>query len=40
MQAGARQADPRTRVVLAVLKAVKLPPRFRLKLVKDDPVRL
>jgi hypothetical protein len=26
--------------VAAVLKAIKLPPRFQLKLVKEDPVRL
>ena len=32
--------DQRTRVVAAVLNGLKLPPRFRLKLVKDDPIRL
>ena len=32
--------DQRTRIVAAVVKAVKLPPRFRLRLVKEDPVRL
>jgi hypothetical protein len=32
--------DQRTRIVAAVLNALKLPPRFRLKLVKDDPIRL
>ena len=32
--------DQRTRIVGAVLGGLKLPPRFRLKLVKDDPVRL
>ena len=32
--------DQRTRIVAAVLRALKLPPRFRLKLVKDDPIRL
>ena len=32
--------DQRTRIVAAVLGGLKLPPRFRLKLVKDDPVRL
>tara|TARA_Y100001968_G_C19216028_1_gene647249 strand:- start:320 stop:703 length:384 start_codon:yes stop_codon:yes gene_type:complete len=32
--------DQRTRIVLAVLKTVKLPPRFRLRLLKEDPVRL
>ena len=40
MQAGATQVDQRTKVVAAVLKAIKLPPRFRLHMVKDDPVRL
>ena len=29
-----------TRIVAAVIKAVKLPPRFRLRLLKEDPVRL
>ena len=32
--------DQRTRIVVAVLKTVKLPPRFRLRLLKEDPVRL
>jgi len=32
--------EQRTRVVAAVLKAIKLPPRFQLRLVKEDPVRL
>ena len=32
--------DQRTRIVAAVLKGLKLPPRFRLKLVKEDPIRL
>ena len=32
--------DQRTRIVAAVIKGVKLPPRFRLRLVKEDPVRL
>jgi len=32
--------DQRTRIVVAVLKTIKLPPRFRLKLLKEDPVRL
>ncbi len=32
--------EQRTRIVLAVLKTVKLPPRFRLRLLKEDPVRL
>ena len=32
--------DQRTRIVAAVIKGVKLPPRFRLRLIKEDPVRL
>jgi hypothetical protein len=32
--------DQRTRIVAAVLRNLKLPPRFRLRLVKEDPVRL
>ena len=32
--------DQRTRIVAAVIKSVKLPPRFRLRLLKEDPVRL
>jgi hypothetical protein len=32
--------DQRTRIVAAVLNGLKLPPRFRLKMVKDDPIRL
>lgn len=32
--------DQRTRIVAAVMKGMKLPPRFRLRLVKEDPVRL
>ena len=32
--------DQRTRIVDAVIKSVKLPPRFRLRLLKEDPVRL
>tara|TARA_Y100001968_G_scaffold319906_1_gene352132 strand:+ start:823 stop:1206 length:384 start_codon:yes stop_codon:yes gene_type:complete len=32
--------DQRTRIVAAVIKALKLPPRFQLKMVKEDPVRL
>jgi hypothetical protein len=32
--------DQRTRIVGAVLRNIKLPPRFRLRLVKEDPVRL
>ncbi len=30
----------RTKIVKAVLRSLKLPPRFRLKMVKEDPVRL
>ena len=30
--------DQRTRIVAAVIKSVKLPPRFRLRLMKEDPV--
>ena len=32
--------DQRTKIVGAVLTNLKLPPRFRLKLVKEDPIRL
>ena len=32
--------DQRTRIVAAVLTSLKLPPRFRLKLIKEDPIRL
>ena len=32
--------EQRPRIVAAVLKAIKLPPRFQLKWVKEDPVRL
>ena len=32
--------DQRTRIVAAVIKGLKLPPRFRLRLMKQDPVRL
>ena len=32
--------DQRTRIVAAVIKGVKLPPRFRLRMLKEDPVRL
>ena len=32
--------EQRTRIVAAVLKNTKLPPRFRLRLLKEDPVRL
>jgi hypothetical protein len=37
---GDAQLDQRTRIVAAVIKSVKLPPRFRLRLLKEDPVRL
>ena len=30
----------RTKIVLAVIRSIKLPPRFRLQLVKEDPVRI
>ena len=30
----------RTKIVSAVIRSLKLPPRFRLKMVKEDPVRL
>ena len=30
----------RTKIVSSVLRSLKLPPRFRLKMVKEDPVRL
>ena len=30
----------RTKIVSAVLRSLRLPPRFRLKMVKEDPVRL
>jgi len=30
----------RTKIVSSVIKSLKLPPRFRLKMVKEDPVRL
>ncbi|TGG77160.1 MAG: hypothetical protein ERJ67_00255 [Aphanocapsa feldmannii 277cV] len=32
--------DSRTRIVAGVLRSVKLPPRFRLRMVQQDPVRL
>ena len=32
--------EQRTRVVVAVIKSLRLPPRFRLRLLKEDPVRL
>ena len=36
----ADRVDQRTRIVAAVIKGLKLPPRFRLRLLKEDPVRL
>ena len=30
----------RTKIVSSVIRTLKLPPRFRLKIVKEDPVRL
>ena len=30
----------RTKIVSSVIRSLKLPPRFRLKMVKEDPVRL
>ena len=30
----------RTKIVSSVIRSLKLPPRFRLKIVKEDPVRL
>ena len=30
----------RTKIVSGVIRTLKLPPRFRLKMVKEDPVRL
>ena len=35
-----KPVDQKTRIVAAVLKGIKLPPRFQLRLVKKDPVRL
>ena len=32
--------EQRTKIVASVIKAIKLPPRFRLKMLKEDPVRL
>ena len=32
--------EQRTKIVAAVLANLKLPPRFRLKLIKEDPIRL
>jgi len=30
----------RTKIVTSVVRSLKLPPRFRLKMVKEDPIRL
>lgn len=35
-----KPVDQKTRIVAAVLKGIKLPPRFQLRLVRKDPVRL
>jgi len=35
-----KKLESRTKIVSAVIRSLKLPPRFRLKLVKEDPVRL
>ena len=35
-----KKLELRTKIVSAVIKSLKLPPRFRLKMVKEDPVRL
>ena len=32
--------EQRTKIVASVIRALKLPPRFRLKMLKEDPVRL
>ena len=32
--------EQKTRIVVSVLKTLKLPPRFRVRLLKEDPVRL
>ena len=32
--------EQRTKIVASVIKAIKLPPRFRLKMLKENPVRL
>jgi len=39
-RSGVVRVDQRTRIVAAVMKGMKLPTRFRLRLVKEDPVRL
>ena len=35
-----KKLELRTKIVSGVIRSLKLPPRFRLKMVKDDPVRL
>ena len=35
-----KNLELRTKIVSAVIRSLKLPPRFRLKMVKEDPVRL
>ena len=35
-----KKLELRTKIVSAVIRSLKLPPRFRLKMVKEDPVRL
>ena len=32
--------EQRTRIVASVIKGLKLPPRFRIRILKEDPVRL
>ena len=32
--------EQRTKIVASVIRTLKLPPRFRLKMLKEDPVRL
>jgi len=32
--------EQRTKIVASVIKSLKLPPRFRIKILKEDPVRL
>ncbi len=35
-----KKLELRTKIVSAVIRSLKLPPRFRLKMVKEEPVRL
>ena len=35
-----KNLELRTKIVAGVIRSLKLPPRFRLKMVKEDPVRL